>query len=139
MSKGTLNAPIHSPCSEATLVPSNSASEGKGLTRTDEGSCCQLSSYITCIEIESPRFTALSIAVASFSGPTQLSVAYARGEPGNNATIVVCTSSAMKHIVSQNWMLLQAAKFCRYDGNNTVSFTPESCIICNLFPGNICY
>ena len=97
MSKVTLNASIHSPGGDPTPVPSNSACEGEGLTRTDKGSCSELPSNITCIEIESPRFIALSIAVASFPGPTQLSVAYARGEPGNDATIVVCTSSAMKH------------------------------------------
>ena len=97
MKQVTLNAPIHYPGCDPTLVPSNSASEGEGLTRTDKGSCCELSSNITCIEIQSLRFTALSIAVASFPGPTQLSVACAQGEPGNDATIVVCTSSAMKH------------------------------------------
>ena len=99
MNKVTLNGSIHSPGGDATLVPRNSAPEGEGLTRTGGGSCCELSSNITCIEIQSSRFTAPSIAVASFSGPTQLSVAYTQGEPGNNATIVVCTSSAMKHIV----------------------------------------
>ena len=97
MNKSTLNASIHSPDGDPTLVPSNSACEGEGLTRTGGGSCCELSSNITCIEIQSLRFTALSIAVASFPVPTQLSVTCARGEPGNNATIVVCTSSAMKH------------------------------------------
>ena len=130
MNKVTLNGSIHYPGGDPTPVPSNSASEGEGLTRTGGGSCSELSSNITCIEKQSPRFTAPSIAVASFPGPTQLSVACARGEPGNDATIVVCTSSAMKHIVlSKLEMLLQATKFCRYDGNNTVSFTPESCII----------
>ena len=97
MKQVTLNGSIHYPGGDPTLVPSNSASEGEGLTRTDEGSCCELPSNITCIEKQSPRFTALSIAVASFPGPTQLSVACARGEPGNNATRAVCTSSAMKH------------------------------------------
>ena len=133
MNKVTLTASIHYPGGDPTLVPSNSASEGEGLTRTDEGSCSELPSNITCIEIQSSRFISLSIAVASFSGPTQLSIAYAWGEPGNNATIVVCTSSAMKHIVlSKLEMFLQVAKFCRYDGNNTVSFTPESW--CNWLP-----
>ena len=87
MNKGTLNGSIHSPGGDPTLVPSNSAREGEGLTRTDEGSCSELPSNIICIEIESPRFTALSTAVASFPGPTQLSVACARGESGNDATI----------------------------------------------------
>ena len=31
----TLNASIHSPGGDPTHVPSNTASEGKGLTRTD--------------------------------------------------------------------------------------------------------
>ena len=115
MKQVTLTAPIHSPGCDPTLVPSNSASEGEGLTRTDEGSCSELSSNITCIEIQSPRFTALSIAVASFPGPTQLAFTCARGEHGNDATTVVCTSSAMKHIVlSKLAILLQAAKVCRF-------------------------
>ena len=60
MKQVTLNAPIHYPGCDPTLVPSNSASEGEGLTRTDKGSCCELPSNITCIEIQSLRFTALS-------------------------------------------------------------------------------
>ena len=85
MNKVTLTAPIYYPGGDPTLVPSNSASEGEGLTRTDEGSCSELSSNITCIEIQSPRFTPLSIAV--------------------------CTFSAMKCIVAKLEMLLQAAEF----------------------------
>ena len=64
MKQVTLTASIHSPGGDTTLVPSNSASEGEGLTRTGGGSCSELSSNITCIEIQSSRFTALSIATS---------------------------------------------------------------------------
>ena len=64
MSKSTLNAPIHYPGGNPTPVPSNSAPEGEGLTRTGGGSCSELPSNITCIEIESPRFTAQSFATS---------------------------------------------------------------------------
>ena len=63
MKQVTLTAPIHSPGGEATLVPSNSASEGEGLTRTGGGSCSELSSNITCIEIQSSRFISLSTSM----------------------------------------------------------------------------
>ena len=81
MNKSTLNAPTNSPDGDPTLVPSNSASEGEGITRTDKGNFSELSSNITCIEIQSSRFIA-SIA---------------------------CTSSPMNHVVlSRLGMLLQA-------------------------------
>ena len=84
MNKGTLNAPTHSPGGDPTLAPSNSAPENEGLTRTGGGSCSEMSSNSTCIEIQSPRFTPLA----------------------------VCTFSAMKRIVvSKLEMLLQAAEF----------------------------
>ena len=64
MKQVTLNASIYYPGGDPTHVPSNNASESKGLTRTDKGSCSELSSNITYIEIQLPRFTALSIATS---------------------------------------------------------------------------
>ena len=61
MKQVTLTAPIHSPGGDPTLVPSNSAPESEGLTRAYQGSVSEMSSNNTCIEIQSSRFTALSI------------------------------------------------------------------------------
>jgi len=60
----TLNASIHYPGCDPTLVPSNSACEVEGITRTGGRSCSELSSNATCIEIQSPRFAALFIATS---------------------------------------------------------------------------
>ena len=64
MNKVTVNASIHNPGCGPTLVPSNSAPKSEGLTRTGGGSCSELPSNITCIEIESPRIIALSFATS---------------------------------------------------------------------------
>ena len=42
MWQGTVTAPIHSPDGDPTHVPSNSATEGEGITRTGGGSCSEL-------------------------------------------------------------------------------------------------
>ena len=103
MDQHTLTAPIHSPSGDPTLVPSNSACEGEGLTRTDKGSCSELSSNITCIEIQSLRFIALSIATSM----------HVFSNEACSAVKIWNAPSSLNSLAGIN------------NGNSTVSFTPE--------------
>ena len=52
MCQQTLTAPTHSPDGDPIPVPSNSTSEGEGITRTGGGSCCELPSNMSYRENE---------------------------------------------------------------------------------------
>ena len=52
MYQGTLTPPAHSPDGDVTHAPSDSTSEGEGITRTGGGSCSELCSNITWREIK---------------------------------------------------------------------------------------
>ena len=103
MNKVTLNGSIHYPGGDPTLVPSNSAPESEGLTRTGGGSCSELSSNITCIETESPRFIALSFATSM----------HVSSNEACSAVKIWNAPSSLNSLAGIN------------NGNSTVSYTPE--------------
>ena len=106
----TLTAPTHSPGGETTHVPSNSAPEGEGITRTGGGSCYQLPDNATCMDV-------YKTAYLPYLAHMQLAL-HIRSI---NSWRGVCYANTMNNIM---------LKFCFIVEQNSVLYTKETPILC---------
>ena len=84
MQQSTITAVTHSPDGDSIPIPSNSTSEGEGITRTGGGRCSELPGYIACIE---KRIT--SVFVYSVISPARSGSGYTGCSTAHPVTLLL--------------------------------------------------